>query len=53
MMLTDVSRGFGRALRDGTVGISLLLSEGTVMLGAVGLMGMAAMLWWRYHAKTV
>lgn len=53
MMLTDVSLGLGRALRDGTVGISLLSREGTVMVGAEGLMGMAAMLWWRYQAKTV
>lgn len=52
MMLTEVSFGFGRALRDGTVGISLLLREGTVIVGAEGLMGMAAMLWWRYQAKT-
>lgn len=52
MILTEVSFGFGRALRDGTVGISLLLREGTVIVGAEGLMGMAAMLWWRYQAKT-
>lgn len=53
MMLTDVPFGLGRALRLGTVGISLLLSEGTVIVGAEGLIGMAAMLWWRYQAKTV
>lgn len=52
MMLTEVSFGFGKALRLGTVGISLLLREGTVIVGAEGLMGMAAMLWWRYQAKT-
>lgn len=52
MMLTEVSLGLGRALREGTVGISLLLREGTVIVGAEGLMGMAAMLWWRYQAKT-
>lgn len=52
MMLTEVSLGFGKALRLGTVGISLLLREGTVIVGAEGLMGMAAMLWWRYQAKT-
>lgn len=52
MMLTEVSFGFGKALRDGTVGISLLLREGTVIVDAEGLMGMAAMLWWRYQAKT-
>lgn len=52
MMLTDVSLGLGRALRDGTVGIFLLLREGTIIVGAEGLMGMAAMLWWRYQAKT-
>lgn len=53
MMDTDVFLGSGSAERVGTVGISLLLREGTVMVAALGLIGMAEMLWWRYQAKTV
>lgn len=52
MMLTAVSFGLFSADSDATVGTSLFCSEGTVMLAAEGLMGIAAMLWWRYHAKT-
>lgn len=52
MMLTEVCFGLGSAESEGTVGTCLLSSEGTVMLGAVGLMGMAGMSWWRYQAKT-
>lgn len=60
MTETEVSRGLGRAEREGTVGTSAGLPpaaadgrEGTVMEGAVGLMGVAGMLWWRYQARTV
>lgn len=57
MMDTEVSLGSGRAERDLTVGISEGLpaasgSEGTAMVGAAGLMGMAWMSWCRYQAKT-
>lgn len=56
-MDTEVSLGLGRSERDLTVGISEGLpaasgSDGTAMAAAAGLIGMACMLWWRYHAKT-
>lgn len=57
MMDTEVSLGSGRSERDFTVGTSEGLPaasgrDGTAMVAAAGLIGMAWMSWWRYHAKT-
>lgn len=57
MMDTEVSLGSGKAERSLTVGISEGLPaasgrEGTVIVAAAGLIGIAWMSWWRYQAKT-
>lgn len=58
MMDTEVSLRSGRAERSLTVGISEGLPaasgrEGTAIVAAAGLIGMAWMSWWRYQAKTL